>query len=243
MTDPRANDGPRPFPAAPDSFEESSTSARFDAEVDFSSERPASTLHGLRPDGSVKWLVGGLVGGSLLLAGIVTLLRGPDDDEAPKPAHAEVAVVETVLAAPLEQAIIALEPARMQAITAEAVRGMTDKPSRRELARRTAETPSTASPVARPAATTPSTSAPRGPAPHGSDATPARTVAPTAVPVRDLPPPPEPDAPREDAPAGDAADEPAPAPSAPTDDAPAPKPSGDAAGEDAAPDDRSSAPS
>src|SRR5687767_3485914 len=115
MTDPRPNDGPRPFPAAPDSFEESS-SARFDAEVDFSSERPASTLHGLRPNGSVKWLVGGLVGGSLLLAGIVTLVRGDDDDDdkASKPAHTEVAVVEAVLAAPLEQALIALEPARME---------------------------------------------------------------------------------------------------------------------------------
>ncbi|MBC8070532.1 MAG: hypothetical protein IAG13_19530, partial [Deltaproteobacteria bacterium] len=151
MTDPRPNDGPRPFPAAPDSFEESS-SARFDAEVDFSSERPASTVHGLRPDGSVKWLVGGLVGGSLLLAGIVTLVRGPDDDDASKPAHSDVAVVDTVLAAPLEQAIIALEPARMEAITAEAVRGMTDKPSRRELARRSAATPTTASSAVRPPA-------------------------------------------------------------------------------------------
>jgi hypothetical protein len=240
MTNPRANDGPRPFPAAPDSFEESSSSARFDAEVDFSSERPASTVHGLRPDGSVKWLVGGLVGGSLLLAGIVTLLRGPDDDEASKPARSDVAVVEAVLAAPLEQAIIALEPARMEAITAEAVRGMTDKPIRRELARRPAETPTTTSPAVRSPAAAPTTATPRAATPN-ADATPARTVAPTAVPVRDLPPPPEPDAPREDEPAGDAADEPA--PSAPADDAPAPKPSSDAPAEDADAGDRSSAPS
>jgi hypothetical protein len=143
MTDPRPNDGPRPFPAAPDSFEESSSS-RFDAEVDFSSERPSSTMHGPRPSASVMKLVGGLVGGSLLLAGIVTLIRGDDDDADTQEAavaakSADVELVAASLAAPLEHAIIALEPARMESITASAVRGMTDKPTRRELARRAPE--------------------------------------------------------------------------------------------------------
>jgi hypothetical protein len=240
MTDPRTNDGPRPFPAAPDAFDESG-SARFDAEIDFSAERPASTMHGPRPTkASVKWLVGGLVGGSLLLAGIISWVRGPDDDPAATPSS-EVVAVRSVLAAPLEQAIIALESMRMEAITAQTVRAMGDAPPRRELARRVSPTPVTPPP----ASPSPTAASP------GAGATPARTLTPTAVPVRDLPPPPKLDEPSEEA--GAPSDEPpaaapsgadAPAPSAPHDAAAPSQPrTADDDAPPADPGDRSTAPS
>src|SRR5689334_15634411 len=97
----------RPFPSAPGTIDHSD-SARFEGEVDMAAERPSTTLHGLRPDGTTKWLVGGLVGGSLLLAAIISMVRGSDDDEA-TPRNPDVVVLAPQLEAPLVQAMIGLE--------------------------------------------------------------------------------------------------------------------------------------
>ncbi|HWB80930.1 MAG TPA: hypothetical protein VG755_38470 [Nannocystaceae bacterium] len=222
----------RPFPTAPGIIDHSD-SARFEGEVDLAAERPSTTLHGLRPDGTTKWLVGGLVGGSLLLAAIISMVRGSNDDE-PEVAqrNPDVVLLAPRLEAPLAQAIIGLEGARMDAISAHAVRAMADAPTRRELARR----PPTATPTA---------------APPREHATPARTTTTTSTSrpsttVRDLPAP-QVDAPPPVEPANDI-DPPA--------DKPADPPRDDAAGakppalpsvsddDDAAPsDDRSTAPS
>src|SRR5688500_14641856 len=142
-------DPKRPFPSPPESFDRRMDSARFeggdvDLAVDMASERPSSTLHGLSPDKSTRWLVGGLVGGSLLLAAIVSLVRGDDDDDRASARNPEVVLLAPALEAPLGQAIIALELVRMEAISAHAVRAMGDAPTQRELARRApVATPST----------------------------------------------------------------------------------------------------
>lgn len=222
----------RPFPSAPGTIDHSD-SARFEGEVDMAAERPSTTLHGLRPDGTTKWLVGGLVGGSLLLAAIVSMVRSSNEDDEAAPRNPDVVLLAPQLAAPLTQAIIGLEGVRMDAISAHAVRAMVDAPPHRELARRT------------PPATTTTAVPPR------EHATPARTTTTTttsrpATSVRDLPAP-QVDAPPPSEPATDV-DPPA--------DAPADPPRDDAAGakppalpsvaddDDAAPpDDRSTAPS
>lgn len=216
----------RPYPSAPGTIDHSD-SARFEGEVDMAAERPSTTLHGLRPDGTTKWLVGGLVGGSLLLAAIISLVRGSDDDEA-APRNPDVVVLAPRLEAPLVQAIVGLEVVRMDAISAHAVRAMVDAPKRRELARRTP-----------PAAATPTAAPPR------DHVTPARTTTTTSrspTSVRDLP------APQVDAPPPSDVDPPAAAPAdPPRDDAAGAKPPALPSvvdDDDAAPpDDRSTAPS
>lgn len=241
MTDSNPS-GPHTFPPAPGTIDHSD-SARFEGEVDLAAERPATTMHGLRPDGTTKWLVGGLVGGSLLLAGIISLVRGDDDDKEARAPSSEIAAMQR-FAAPLDQVMISLELARMEAITAEAVRSMGDAPARRELAHR-------ATPSASPASTS-TTASPR------NEPTPARTSHPTAVPassIRDLPVPEAVRADDEEAtpPAAEPAEAPPPRepaaeqPSAPAEPPPAADPSAPlpSIGDDdsAEPDDRSSAPS
>src|SRR6185503_6816747 len=105
---------------------------RFEGEVDLAAERPASTVHGLRPDRATRWLVGGLVGGSLLLAAIISVVRGADEPDDAPARNPEVALLAPQLEPPLAQAIIALELVRMEAISAHAVRAMLDAPPRRE---------------------------------------------------------------------------------------------------------------
>jgi hypothetical protein len=115
----------RPFPSAPGTIDHLE-SARFEGEVDLAAERPASTIHGLHGDRSTKWLVGGLVGGSLLLAAIISLVReGGDDDDGPA-RNPDVVMLAPRLQPSLAQAIIGLEAVRMDAISAHAIRAMGD---------------------------------------------------------------------------------------------------------------------
>jgi hypothetical protein len=143
--------------------------------IDVSAERPA---HALSSSRSTRWLVGGLVGGSLLLAGLITLVRGDDD----APARADGVELRAVLRDPMSATLAALESVRLDAVTVSAVRALGDAPPTPPKPTRRPTSDDTATPAATtPKATTSSTDT-RAPAtPRGN----------TAPAIGDLPPPPE----------------------------------------------------
>jgi hypothetical protein len=174
-----------------------SDSARFEGEVDLAAERPASTIHGLHGDRSTKWLVGGLVGGSLLLAAIISLVRDSGDDVEPA-RNPDVVMLEPRLQPPLAQAIIALEAVRMDAISAHAIRAMGDAKPSRDVARHPPVAPPSTREVATHARTTAKPSDP-----HSSGSV-------RELPVPKVDPPQPPADPPADAPRDDGATHPLP---------------------------------
>jgi len=185
--------------------------------IDVSGERPA---HGLSSDRSTRWLVGGLVGGSLVLAGLITLVRGDDDGPAARGDRIEL---QAALGDPIRASVLALESVRLEAITISTVRALAEGAA--EAPKSTPRRPATRTEDgATPAATTPAAATSGGRSP----ATGRGTAAPT---IDQLPPPPpEPAAPA--AAADDATatppSEPAPAEPRPTVDAPEPDEAADA---------------
>jgi hypothetical protein len=179
--------------------------------IDVSSERPS---HGLAPDRSTRWLVMGLVGGSLVLAGLITLIRGDDDD----PSGGDAIELRASLGDPLRSSMLALEAVRLEAIHVTAVRALGDMPGAPQP---TSRKPSRANDGATPAATTPAASTPASGSRDGHGAS---TPANDQRVIGELPPPPpeEAEPPRGDQPKGDPSPpaEPAPAESPPTVDGP-----------------------
>jgi hypothetical protein len=170
--------------------------------IDVSAERPA---HALSSSRSTRWLVGGLVGGSLLLAGLITLVRGDDD----APASADGVELRAVLRDPLSATLAALESVRLDAVTVSAVRALGDAPPSPPKPTRRPTSDDTATPAATtPKATTSSTDT-RAPATARGGAAPA---------IGDLPPPPPEEAGRAE-PSSPPPAEPAPAEPRPTVDA------------------------
>ncbi|HET6584795.1 MAG TPA: hypothetical protein VFG69_15160 [Nannocystaceae bacterium] len=162
--------------------------------IDVSAERPS---HGLAPDRSTRWLVLGLVGGSLALAGLITLVRARQDDTS------DGAGVElrASLGDPLRSSMLALESVRLEAIHVSAVRALGDVTVPKPTPRKTGRTNDGATP----AATTPAAGARDG------GGTPSKRGASSPA-IGDLPPPP----PEESAPPkNDAADVPATPPAEP----------------------------
>ena len=182
--------------------------------IDVSAERPA---HGLSSDRGTRWLVGGLVGGSLLLAGLITVVRGDDDGPAARGDRIEL---QAALGDPIRASVLALESVRLEAITISTVRALADGAA--EAPKSTPRRPVTRTEDgATPAATTPAAATTGGRSP----ASPRGTAAPT---IDQLPPPPpEPTPTRDDATATPPS-EPAPAEPRPTVDAPEPDEAADA---------------
>jgi hypothetical protein len=177
--------------------------------IDVSAERPA---HALSSSRSTRWLVGGLVGGSLLLAGLITLVRGDDD----APARADGVELRAVLRDPLSATLASLESVRLDAVTVSAVRALGDAPpSPPKATHRSPTRDDTATPAATaPKATTSSTDPPA--TPRGSAAPAIGTGAERRG--MDLPPPPDEEAGRAE-PSSPPPAEPAPAEPRPTVDA------------------------
>ncbi len=174
--------------------------------IDVSSERPT---HGLSNDRSTRWLVGGLVGGSLVLAGLITILRGDDD----VPTGTDGVELRAVLRDPLSATVAALESVRLDSVTVSAVRSLGDakpEPPKSAAARSTRADHSPTPAATTPKATTPS-------ADTRAPATPRGTAAPA---IGDLPPPPPDAAPAEPPSPAPAEPAPAPAESKPAVDAP-----------------------
>lgn len=179
--------------------------------IDVSAERPA---HGLSNDRGTRWLVGGLVVGSLVLAGLITIIRGDDD----APSSDGGVELRAVLRDPLSATVAALESVRLDAVTVSAVRALSDAPAQPASTRRSTRADDTATPAATtPRATGPSGDAPRE-EPRNTDAREPATPRSSGAPaIGDLPPPPPDAAPAE--PPSPAPAEPAPAEPKPTVDA------------------------
>lgn len=173
--------------------------------IDVSAERPD---HGLATDRSTRWLVGGLVGGSLVLAGIISLFRA--DDDAPSGRSGDGVQMQAVFGEPLKASLAAIgQSVRTEAVTTSALRALGETPVA-PVPEPAARRPSTSTAEVVPAATT-------KPAAASSDARGGESPSSTTKTIDELPPPPPPESGDDGAKPAPAAEEPAPAEPAPTD--------------------------
>lgn len=110
-----------------DLHEPDAGTTQLDLSVDMAGERPASVAHGLRPDRLMRRVSAGIAGG--FVAVLLLAWAASGDDEVPR-------LMKPVLAPALPTAVLGLELVRMDAITADLERDLSEMKTRRRVASR-----------------------------------------------------------------------------------------------------------